>query len=257
MRRVALISIALSLAVVTATAQKAEHVYQHFVDKVVAGQERITRWEGKIDFSAFDLEEYLAIFDKLTLHAPGMSPVYDHTGENGFARVYLLADSVNFDSFVKEWEGKRDAERGLFDGMDEYTENNRPSLKFRAEDSPEGYFQLIVLRELGERRFALSWHANYGKTFFACSREAIGVILEELEKSWGWDLNDEQRATIRRIDPAPKVSIEGDRCIIRVVAVDPFGGIYAQTFAVSRGFPHIVEKTGNETLFYYWPMLMF
>jgi hypothetical protein len=247
-----------SSVVATATAQmKPEYAYQDFVNRVMVLQNRITWSDKEADFSDFDLDEYVATFNLLTLRAPGMRPVSDHTGRDGHARVYLLADSINFDSFKQKWKNKLGLEPDAFVKMGEFVGNNQLSQKLQAADSPEGYFQLIVWREFGERQLALHWHANYGKAFLVCTKEALMGKLGELEEDWAWKLTNKQRKAIKQIDPAPVVSVERDRCTVRITVIAPFGGICMETYTISRGFPHIVENTRSENLFYYRPMLMF
>lgn len=258
MRRIIYLAIFLSVTALAAKAQlKVEYAYQDFIDRVTALQNQVTWRNGEVDFSEFNLDEYVATFDRLTLRSHGMRPVCDHTGRDGHARVYLLADSINFDSFKNEWEDKLEQDPNSFDKMDEYAENNKLSRKFKAEDSPEGYFQLIVWREFGERQFALHWHANYGKAFLVCTKEALMGKLKELEEDWSWNFTNEQREAIKQIDPAPVIRMERDRCIVRIVVIVPFGGIYAETYSISRKFPHIVDNTRTENVFYYSPLLMF
>ncbi len=243
-------AISLTFVVVTSPAQlRVEYLYQDFVDRVTAVQDRVEVDDDGIVPATFDLEEYLAVFDKLTMHAPGMRPVcaYHRTSPNwGFPIIIPLADSISLDSFNASWEKNEDE-------WSSYIASNQLHHKFKAEPSPEGYFQLIAWLIIG-RAFAMEKGDNFRSTAVVCSREALDAKFREFEKErdWFWrPIMVEDREIVRHINPAPVIRMEQDRCIVRITTITSLGGIYAETFSILCSFPHIIEKTERECLLNY------
>ncbi len=250
MKRKILISIILSAVISTSSAQlKIGDECQRFIDKITALRSTAEIIPGSENPRSLDVDEFLAAFDRLTLHAPGMRPVFvdNHIMAEGYGlqQIFLLSDSVSLDSFNRDWED------GINDGLRELIANNQLSQKLQAEDSPEGYFQFVVWMELGQQ-FAVDSRNKFYPMPIVCSKERFDASIAkaaEMRLLWHWEeLTEEQMDRIRQHDPTPVVRMEHDRCIVQITSVSPVYDIYTHTFSISRSFPHITEVTGRECL---------
>lgn len=235
-------SIFLSLTVISCSARPhAKDCCQQFVDKITALQNTAV-WGSDFTVPEFDLNGYLSAFDKLTLRAPGMKPTCFHPGINGSMQIFLLPCGGFVDLSNPP--------------SPQYVDGNKLDPKFEAEDSPEGYFQLAIWREIGTR-FALHWHAGYDLEFVVCTGEALSEAIKTFEKGmWGWKIDDAQRKALGRIDPTPVIEMDAEKCTVRIVVAAPFGGIYAITYTISRAFPHTIGLA-DECLFEHRSTIMF
>ncbi len=122
--------------------------------------------------------------------------------------------------------------------------------KLRVEDSPNGYFQLIILRLLGDR-FHLFWHEYYNETFLVCSRSAWESLLQK-EKKRGNPYKPPPLDFItaaHKLDFMPKVHMKSEQVEVNVITYQPFAGINQHSFTISRQYPHrIVGHTASNLL---------
>jgi hypothetical protein len=99
-------------------------------------------------------------------------------------------------------------------------------------------------------QFALFWHANYNDAEIVCTKKSIKDILQRNDKPFyhfDWDF----KSCAKRIDPAPSVSLEAGKAIVRVVTFTKWGGFIEHKFHVSRQFPHKIINDDKKVLVYY------
>lgn len=115
--------------------------------------------------------------------------------------------------------------------------------RLRVNDSPEGYFQLVVLRLLGDR-FHMFWHERYNETFLVCSKSAWESLLQR-EKKRGKPYDPPPPSfitTADKLDFTPTVQIGDNQVEVVVTTYSPFGGLDLHSFVIARQFPHRILR---------------
>lgn len=115
--------------------------------------------------------------------------------------------------------------------------------RLRVEDSPEGYFQLVVLRLLGNR-FHMFWHEYYNETFLVCSKSAWESLLQR-EKKRGDPYDPPPpsfTAAADKLDFTPRVQIGKEKAEVKVTTYSPFRGLNLYSFVIARQFPHRILR---------------
>lgn len=114
--------------------------------------------------------------------------------------------------------------------------------KLQVEDSPEGYFQLVVMRLLGDR-FHFFWHEFYNEIYLVCSKPAWEALLLQ-EKSRGAPYEPPSSkfiAAAKKHDFTPKIKMVRNRQVeVSVTTYSPFGGLSVYSFIIGREYPHQV-----------------
>jgi hypothetical protein len=111
--------------------------------------------------------------------------------------------------------------------------------KLQVEDSPEGFFQLVVLRLLGDR-FYMYWHEFYNEVFLVCSKPGWEALLQS-EKQRGEPYAPpppEFIAAAEKLDFTPHIQFKDEQVEVTVTTYSPFGGLDLHSFAISRPYPH-------------------
>ncbi|MCX7681142.1 MAG: hypothetical protein N2508_04110 [Anaerolineae bacterium] len=116
----------------------------------------------------------------------------------------------------------------------------------RVDDSPEGFFQFIVLHIMGGQ-FYLYWHTNYNDARIICTREALEALLSQ-PNMFGQDLPGNVRRAARRLDVTPVVEMGPDKVTVRVVIFTHWGGFIRRSYTISRQFPHRILAEEEKTL---------
>ena len=128
----------------------------------------------------------------------------------------------------------------------------------QADGTPESYFQFVVL-DIMASQFYLVWHANYNDLRIVCDRAALRAIVNGLagdEDGQPMPAHDRAQAlSLRGVDPT--VDIGGQTVAVRVVTFTRWGGFYADTFTLSRNFPHKVLDIQHKLLVPYDCGIMF
>jgi hypothetical protein len=140
------------------------------------------------------------------------------------------------------WRGSRavlDAETGFLD-------------KVRADGSPESFFELAVLYELGGQ-FYLDFHDWYDDTRIVASPRDVQEIIKELERDPGHLVfTRDQTRRAKRMDVRPRVRfISEDTAEVSLVTFSDWGGFTRNTYRIRRDFPHKIVEMPRETLVEY------
>lgn len=127
----------------------------------------------------------------------------------------------------------------------------------RADGTPEGFIELVVLRTMGSQ-FYLFWHSNYNDARIVCDPATMEAIISSLEgTNFGTPITAEQAAAARALDIAPRVEIGDRQVVVKIVLFTRWGGFYRSTFTMARDFPHTFEKPDSEELVPYDCGIMF
>ena len=221
---------------------------QGLVDKFVAFQHTIddqqmtAAMRGDPITNKFDVNGYFTVLDKLRLKSGlVLDWVFANRGIGGYPVLYARAsDAAPFTDYAtysgipanaREPQGvtAEDHERLRYGYLE----------KIRAEDSPEGFFQLVVLRLLGDR-FCLFWHEFYNEIALVCSPPGWQAILQREQKR-GEPYTPPPPDFIsaaEKLDFAPSIKMGDTKVDVDVTTYCPFGGLNRQHFEISRPFPH-------------------
>ena len=199
--------------------------------------------EGALPADRFDVNRYFAVLDALKL-AEGwtLDWVYCNRGIGGFPVLYARrSDAAPFpDHATYEAQATNALPAGA-----EAREFLRYGYleKIEVEDSPRGYFQLAVLRLLGDR-FQLFWHEFYNEIHLVCSAAGWKERLK-FERQRGEPYRAPPRdfvAAAKKLNFAPQVRLADDRAEVAVTTYSPFGGLTRHEFAFARTAPHRLLK---------------
>lgn len=174
-----------------------------------------------IEPGSFDVKSYLAAFDKLDLkdNVRDVRIYYSMNGWINGGRPYIyLSDKV----YTWATPGGR-----------EFLKQHDLTHFFEVENSPEGYFQLIVYEIVGQR-FALCWHANYGEEHIICTPERLKQVHESLEGRESWGVLKINDTLVFKRDYTPQISMDRGSCTVSVYTFSPFGGLYLNRYSVKR-----------------------
>jgi hypothetical protein len=210
--------------------------------------EHLRREEAVKRGDEFDVNEYLSVLTHLSL-PPGH--VFDYV----YCYGIIGGEPVIY---------SRQAASPPFRTCSEYREAEygdvRPELDdlrygfvdaVEVDDTPEGFFELIVLRSMGAQ-FYLFWHSIYNDHTIICDRAGLEAVLSVPQDAIGRSLlpPEVQRAS-RRLELEPKVTFEDDRVLVTVVFFTKWGGFKRATYTISRGYPHEIVEEGTEVLVEY------
>ena len=195
----------------------------------------------------FDANRYFTVLRALRPDkAQVLDWVYCNNGLGGFPVLYMRkAQSKPFSDYEKfaEQTKKFPSETAL----PEFVANEDIRFgyieKIHVEDSPEGFFQFVVLMLLGDR-FYLFWHELVNKTFLVCSKIGWQALLErEKKRGKPYDPPPSRFITAaEKLDFSPRIRIGTEQVEVSVTTYSPFGGLDCHCFTISRRYPHRILK---------------
>lgn len=115
-------------------------------------------------------------------------------------------------------------------------------------DNKMGYFQLLIFK-LYDNNFALWWHANYNYRFPVYKKEQIEFLIKEnREGDFSIYLDEKEIVPLLTKNLKPRVKMERDRCLITLYVFYAEGGIYRNTYSISRVTPYLIQEERSEKL---------
>ena len=245
---VSLFAVSALLVPASPAAAQTDFDAQGLVDKIVALQSAIDQKQMSAGMRGdpipdkFDVNGYFTVLDQLHLE-PGLvlDCVYANRGIGGYPVLYArTSDAQPFANFA--------AYAGFPANTREppsVTAADRERLRYgylekiRAADSPAGFFQLAVLRLLGDR-FLLNWHEYYNEIALICSSPGWQAVLRR-EQQRGEPYAPPPAdfiAAAEKLDFAPVIQITDTQVDVDVTTYCPFRGLERCHFEISRPFPH-------------------
>jgi hypothetical protein len=180
------------------------------------------------DGTEFDPNRYFTVLTHLSMEAGYvLDYVYYYDGMGGRPILYARpADQTPYENYAaySAAVGNASGERSA------YLEH------VRTDDTPEGFFQLALLRINGGQ-FYLFWHSNYDDAQVVCDRDRMEGIVAVLQES-GLPLTDDELQQARAVDYAPVAEFEGDTVRVRVVTFSMWSGFSEEIYILDREFPH-------------------
>ncbi|MEW6378238.1 MAG: hypothetical protein AB1611_01390 [bacterium] len=191
-----------------------------------------------------DVNEYFRILRHLKM-APetALDYVYAYNGFSGYPILYARSEHQQpiktFKRFADLHGGFKEAFNAQYDYLD----------KVSTDGTAEGFFELVVLRLLGDQ-FYLDWHAYYNYITILCDRFALERLLFSRRINECFlPIGVQLRA--RLIDCMPKVHFEDDRVRVSVVIYSDWGGFFRYEFQMMRNPPYHLLETHRQQLVKY------
>lgn len=189
----------------------------------------------------FDANLYFDVLDRISpQRGYVLDYVYHYAGIGGapvlYARKNVAPPYRNYSEYLAAGASAEEADR-----EDYY-------LRFVETDgTPEGFFQLALLRIQGEQ-FYQFWHAAYNDDRIVSDREEARARL-----GGGWLGADDATvepllADLEEFDLAPVVSMSRDLVKVEAVVFTDWGGFLKRSMVVEREYPHLIVEEESEVL---------
>ena len=199
----------------------------------------------------YDVNKYFAVLDKLR---PADGYVMDWTyndfyGAGGKPVLYMR--HTNAQSILKYEDYKKILSShnalGMKDANPQYSAHLE---KINVDDSPEGYFQLIVLNRIGPL-FYLIWHSRYEESYIVCSQQGwIEQLQRENQRKNSYRPPSTEFVNLaQKHDFAPKIDFKTNYVDVSITTYGPFYGLNVESYRISRRYPHWILKTSQTNIF--------
>lgn len=192
----------------------------------------------------FDANRFFSALEHLSMQAGyTLDYVYRFDGMGGspvlYARPLNQAPYGSYAELEAVWQSEDPA--ALDDQYDRYLEF------VQLDGTPEGFFQLVVLRTMG-RQFYQYWHAGYNDTQILVDLQSLDQIQPMFpEERLTADLMDKARS----LPMEPQIQFQGDLVTLQVMIFTHWGGFIQETYTVAGTFPHRILEQTRETLLEY------
>ncbi len=253
-----LFAVSALLVSVSPAAAQVDFDTQGLADQIVALQSAIDQQQmsaamnGETIPDKFDANRYFTVLDKLQLE-PGfvLDWVYANRGIGGYPVLYARSgDAAPFGDYTAYAGFPANAREPSSVTAEDWARLRYGYLeKIRAEDSPEGFFQLVVLRLLGDR-FLLNWHEYYNEIALVGSQPGWQAVLRR-EQQRGEPYTPPPPgfiAAAEKLDFAPSVTMNDTQVAVAVTTYCPFRGLERCYFEIARPFPHRILTQSKTNL---------
>ena len=213
------------MAALTGNLQTPEHLLQP--DAVKTGEE-------------FDVSAYFKVLDRLSMEQDYVLDYvywYDDMGAHPvlYARRAAEPPFENHSAYL----AARGEEAPLA-----YLEH------VQVDGSAEGFFQLAVLRLLGEQ-FYLWWHAVMNDTAIITTQASLQAHRPAVEGTCTEPL-DPVLQSASRLALEPRIDFEEDLVLVSLHTFSSYTGLQRKTVSISRDFPHTIFEETTETVVEYF-----
>jgi hypothetical protein len=194
--------------------------------------------------SEFDVMQYFTVLDHLSMELGYvLDYVYHYDGMGGYPVLYA------YPTGQAPYATEADlAAAGKTPNYLDYV---------RADDTPESYFQFVLLAIMGNQ-FYLNWHANYNDSQFVCDKADVGNIVASLDGSFGQRMPLGAQVRARMLQGVePSVVLSEQTVEVRLVTFTKWGGFYLTTYTLSRSSPHTIQDVQDKNLVPYDCGVMF
>lgn len=120
----------------------------------------------------------------------------------------------------------------------------------QVDGSAEGFYQLVVLRLMGEQ-FYLWWHATMNDTAVIASQASLQAQQQVVEGNCTEPFDPVLEAA-SQLALEPDVRFESDLVFVNIHTSSSYSGVQRTTFSISRDFPHTIVEESTETLIEYF-----
>jgi hypothetical protein len=192
----------------------------------------------------FDPNTYFKVLGHLSMDDGFvLDYVYDYEGGNGFPLLYARSASAGRYSTCKEYERALGGTDAVWEAEEAYLEH------LRTDGSPEGFFELAVLHELGGE-FYLAWHGGYRWTRVVVTPDdVLDIVIGHDTRDFGRAFTRAEKRAAFRMDVQPRIQFVGRReVIVSIVTFGNWRGFTRSTYRFRRAFPHWTAEPHVETL---------
>jgi hypothetical protein len=187
----------------------------------------------------FEVSAYFDVLDRLSMQ-PGylLDYVYWYDDLGAHPVLYArLADEPPFENYSTYITTRGEPPHAYIDHI-------------QVDGSPEGFFQLIVLRLMGEQ-FYLYWHATMNDATLITGQTSLDAHRKVVEANCSEPF-DPVLAGASQLTLEPRVTFEGDLVVVRIHVFSGFSGLLQKTLSISREFPHTIVDESTEMLLEYF-----
>ena len=189
--------------------------------------------EGTVE--GFDVQEYLSILSHLSMEE-GYILDYNYFLEEDFGGLpFIHARPSEYATYSEYIDAEYDGE----------APEDRFSGHIQTDGSAEGFFELVVLRQMGNR-FYLYWHAASGESTILCNKSSLQDLFDNLPT-----LPSDVQRIAQTLDLEPVVEISEKTVLVKIVIFSQWGGFIQESYTISRDFPHEIFRPEQETLVEY------
>jgi len=192
----------------------------------------------------FDVMKYFSVLDHLSMQ-PGyaLDYIYHYDGMGGYPLLYVRPAS----------QPPLTTEADLPAGF-----NRSGYLDYiQTDDTPDGYFQFVVLAMMGNQFYKL-FQINNNDSEIVCTKANVRHIVSGLNGDFGnrISLVSWVRAFLLK-DISPSVNIGEQSVEVRLVTFTLWGGFYEQAYTINRAIPHTIQDVQKKNLVPYDCGVMF
>ena len=194
----------------------------------------LTPDSSKLD-NDFNPNQYFTALKHLSLR-PGyvLDFVYYLAGGGGEPILYVRSVNqkpyVDYEDFVSA-TGEQDLDQWRYGFIND----------IQADDSEEGYFELIVLRTMGAEFYQFGL-ASYNDSEIVGDQSGLNTL-----SAWPNIPNNVQQKA-RNINFQPIITMRSDTVQIKIILFSKWGGFSRETLIVDRKFPHKMISDQSEIL---------
>jgi hypothetical protein len=193
----------------------------------------------------FDVMQYFSVLDKLSLK-PGYVLDYVYHYDQMGGNPLLYARPADQAPYATEADLPAGYDRlGYLDYI-------------QAGDTPDGYFQFVVLAMMGNQFYKL-FSINYNDSEIVCEKTDVKRIVSSLNTgNFGYRISIVSwiKALLLN-DVGPTVNIGVQTVEVRLVTFTLWGGFYLKTYTISRSSPHTILNVDENNLVPYDCGVMF
>lgn len=228
-----------------------------FIDKIQDYQQNVKFDDSSdytiIDSKTFDIDEYLAMFDKLTIES-SLRPQVFYVANMFGGCPYLVAIQDTFDvSKYVESELKKVKKDKYYDPDDArgkimsdlMSETSKLRDFIVPTHSEEGIIQYLFYNEMAES-FALFWHFNYKEKRIVSSTEKFKDRIKPFRKGSLYSIDKKKYASLKKQEMSPKVSLKDDKYIVEWYEIETHNGVYKRKYEIENFAPYNIKKIDDE-----------
>ena len=130
------------------------------------------------------------------------------------------------------------------------SENRVHENKIKIDGTKEGFFEYVVLQELGGQ-FYLSWHSEYNDTRIICDPLRIDDIVKDIRNRNLLEIPAETLEKARNLDFEPVIIFNENTVDVTVIVFTKWGGFKKLTYTISREYPHTIFNVQSEVILGY------
>ncbi len=230
-----------------------------FIDKIQDYQQNVKFDQSSdykiVDSTTFDIDEYLAMFDKLEVETtlkPQLIYVADMFG--GCPYLVAIKDTFNVSEYVKA-ELKTVKKDKYYDPdnargavmSDLMAKTSKLSDFIIPSKSTEGFIQYLFYNEMSER-FALYWHASYRKKLIITSTRKFKEKMKPLRNSSDYSIENKKYSSLKKQDLSPQVEFRDGKYIIIWYEIQAHNGVYRRKYEIENHPPYKIEMVNEENV---------